>query len=133
MEGVMAMEERLRSKRLYKATIGVLKVIPMLLAFCAVLNMFFDFFNIDSGFLSIIGGISILPLLFLYLASYAFQFCTYHRMFLHYVLVSNILTCIDYYIGLPVSNLTLFMFHLFVIGLFLFLILYFYRKEKCCK
>ena len=129
----MAMEERLKSKRLYKATIGVLKVIPMLLAFCAVLNMFFDFFNIDSGFLSIIGGISILPLLFLYLASYAFQFCTYHRMFLHYVLVNNILTCIDYYIGLPFDNLFLFMLHLFVVGLFLFLILYFYRREKCCK
>lgn len=129
----MVMEERLKSKRLYKATIGVLKVIPMLLALCAVLNMFFDSFNIDSGVLSIIGGVSLLPLLFLYLASFAFQFCIYHRMFLRYVLINNILNGIDYYIGLPVSNDFLFMIHLFLIGLFLFLILYFYRREKCCK
>ena len=131
--GDTVVEERLKSKRLYKATIGVLKVIPMLLAACAILNMLFDFFGIDSGILSILGGISILPLLFLYLSSFAFQFCVYHRMFLHYIVANNILTGIDYYIGIPVSNCILLMIHLFLIGVFLFLVLYFYRKERCCK
>lgn len=110
-----------------------LKVIPMLQALCAVANMLFDFFGIDSGWLSMIGGISALPLLFLYLVSYVFRFCIYHRMFLHYILVSNILTWLDYYIHIPLSNSIWFMVHMFVIGIFLFLILYYYRKEKCCK
>ena len=105
----------------------------MLLALSAMLNMLFDFFCIDSSFISHFGGISLLPLVFIYLASYAFRFCEYHRMFLHYVVVNNILTYIDYYIGIPVSNEALLMIHIFIVGLFLFLILYFYKKEKCCR
>ena len=126
----MDVEERLARKRLYKVTIGVLKIIPMLLSFCVVLNMFFDFFGIDSGIISTIGGISFLPLLFIYLASFAFGFCRYHRMFLHYIVVNNVLTMADYYVGLSVDNVSLFMVHIFLVGLFLFLILYLYKHEK---
>ena len=126
----MDVEERLARKRLYKMTIGVLKIIPMLLSFCVVLNMFFDFFGIDSGIISTIGGISFLPLLFIYLASFAFGFCRYHRMFLHYIVANNVLTMADYYVGLPVDNVSLFMVHIFLVGLFLFFILYLYKHEK---
>ena len=59
-------------RALYKVTLAALKVIPMLLTLCAIMNMIFDFFNIDSGILSLIGGVSLLPLLFLYLVSYVF-------------------------------------------------------------
>lgn len=113
--------------------LGLLKVIPMLLAILAIINMLFDFFGIDSSIISMIGGVSILPLIFLYLASIVFQFCAYHRMFLHYVLANNVLTYIDYYVGIPISNRSLFMVHVILVGIFLFLVLYFYRKEKCCK
>ena len=61
----------------------VLKVIPMLLALTAIIGMMLDFLGIDGSVCSFIGGISFLPLLFLYLASYVFRFCIYHRMFLH--------------------------------------------------
>ena len=127
------MAERKASKRLHRIMLIALKVIPMLLAFCAMLNMFFDFFGIDSSVLSMTGGISLLPLAFLYVASYVFQFCIYHRMFLHYILANNSITWLDYYVGIPVDILTLFVIHVFLIGLFLFLILYFYRRERCCK
>lgn len=133
MVHVMVQEERLRSKMLYKITILLLKVIPMLLAICAVTNTMLDFAGIESTFLSIVGGISVLPLMFLYLASFAFCFCVYHRMFLDYILVNNLLTWFDYYIGIPISNKSLLALHIAIVGLFLFLILYFHQKEKCCK
>ena len=105
----------------------------MLLALSAMIGMLLDFFGKDSSIFSFIGGVSLLPLLFLYLASYVFRFCEYHRMFLHYVVANNILTYSDYYIGLPIDNAALFMIHVFLIGVFLFLVLYFYRRERCCK
>lgn len=105
----------------------------MLLAFCTVLNMLFDFFGVECSFLSLVGGISFLPLIFLYLSSIVFRFCIYHRLFLDYIVACNLVNCVDYYIGIPFSNAGLFMFHIILIGLFLFLILYFYRREKCCK
>ena len=129
----MTTEERYLERRIYKLMLGVLKVIPMLLALLAIANMLLDFIGINITILSLIGGVSLLPLAFIYLASYVFRFCEYHRMFLHYVLVNNILTYIDFYISIPVSILCLFVIHVILIGLFLFLVLYFYRKEKCCK
>ena len=125
--------EKFPERSLYKLLLIVLKVIPMLLALSAMIGMLLDFFGKDSSIFSFIGGVSLLPLLFLYLASYVFRFCEYHRMFLHYVVANNVLTYADYYIGLPIDNAALFMVHIFLIGLFMFLVLYFYRKEKCCK
>lgn len=129
----MRKAESVVSKRLYKVTIAALKIIPMLLALCVILNMLFDFFGIDSFIPSLLGGISILPLIFLYLTSYVFCFCAYHRMFLHYIVVNNVLTYTDYYIGLPFGNDMLFMIHVLIIGVFLFLVLYLYRKERCSR
>lgn len=105
----------------------------MLLAFCAASNTLCEFFRINGSAFSLLGGISLLPLLFLYLAAYVFEFCVYHRMFLHYVLVNNILVWFDYLVGIPVSDKMLFGVHFLVIIVFLFLVLYFYRKETCCK
>jgi len=129
----MKVEEKSLERRTHKLLLITLKVIPMLLALCAVIGMLLDFFDYDASLCSFIGGVSLLPLIFLYLASYAFRFCEYHRMFLHYVVANNILVYLDYYIGLPISNRSLLIIHLAIVGLFLFLILYFYRKEKCCK
>lgn len=126
-------KSRLASKRLYKVTIGALKIIPMLLSLCALLNTIFSFYWIDTDILSHIGGISILPLAFLYLVSYVFRFCTYHRLFLDYLFVTDILNIVDFYIGIPISNRWMFGLYLIISGVFLFAILYYYRKEKCCK
>ena len=117
------------TKRLYKVEICFLKVIPMLLALTALLNTLLSYFDIDAPLLSYIGGISLLPLLFLYLSSYVFKFCEYHRMFLHYVSVNWILNIIDYYWGIPVSNKNLFLLYMVITGIFLFLILYYHQKE----
>ena len=125
--------ERLPERRLYKVMLWLLKVIPMLLALSTILGTMFDFFGWNASLFSFIGGISFLPLLFLYLASYVFRFCIYHRMFLHYIVANNILTYADYLFGIPISTIALFSVHLVLIGIFLFLVLYFYRREKCCR
>ena len=99
------MVENLRSKLLYKIELRLLKIIPMILAFTALLNSILSYFNIDLYILSYIGGVSIFTMVFLYLSSYVFKFCEYHRMFLHYVVVTWIINTIDYYIGIPMNDL----------------------------
>jgi len=129
----MTAEERLLERRTYKLLLGMLKVIPILLAFLAIVNTALDFLGIESSVISMLGGMSVLSLIFLYLASYVFRFCIYHRMFLHYVLLNNTLSAFDYYVGIPVSTFDLLIIHVVLVGLFLFLVLYFYRKERCCR
>ena len=91
----MLVAENLRSKLLYKIELRLLKIIPMILAFTALLNSILSYFNIDLYILSYIGGISIFTMVFLYLSSYVFKFCEYHRMFLHYVVVTWIINTND--------------------------------------
>lgn len=127
------MEEKYLERRAHKILLILLKVIPMILALSAMTGTMLDFFCIDSSILSFLCGVSLVPLIFLYISSYVFRFCEYHRMFLHYIVVNNALVYWDYFIGVPVSTRGLFKIHIFVIGLFLFLILYFYKKERCCR
>ena len=122
------MEEPL-NYTLHKLVVFVLKIIPMLLATTSLLNTLLSYWDIDWPVLSYLGGISLFPLIFLYLASYAFKFCEYHRVFLHYVTVNWILNIWDYYWGIPISNKGLFMLYMVITGLFMFLALYFHQKE----
>ena len=119
-------------KRLHKLTIGVLKIIPMLMAAITLLNQVLSFFYIDWEVLGFIGGGSALTIIFLYIASHCFNFCNYHRMFLHYVVFCDILDLIDYYIGIPVSSVALFLINLIAAGISLFLILYLHQKHVRC-
>mgnify|MGYP003571308159 CR=1 FL=1 len=120
-------------KRLNRLTIGMLKVIPMLLALISLLNSTLSFFGIDLMILSYIGCTSLLSLAFLYLASYCFGFCEYHRMFLHYVVINDLLSIYDYHIGIPVSDIGLFLIHIILTGVALYLILYMHQKQKHVK
>ena len=106
----------------------------MILAFTALLNSILSYFNIDLYILSYIGGISIFTMVFLYLSSYIFKFCEYHRMFLHYVVVTWIINTIDYYIGIPINDLEYLCLQMIVAGISLFIILLLYYKtnKKLC-
>ena len=128
------MVENLRSKLLYKIELRLLKIIPMILAFTALLNSILSYFNIDLYILSYIGGISIFTMIFLYLSSYVFKFCEYHRMFLHYIVVTWIINTIDYYIGIPINDLEYLCLQMVIAGISLFIILLLYYKtnKKIC-
>lgn len=122
----MEKEEKLkqvRSKTLYKFELILLKFIPFILAFVCFLNTVFSYFGIDLEFLAHIGGISLLTLLFLYVSSYVFKFCMYHRLALHYVVINNVLNIYDYYIGVPLDDRNLFILYLVIAFIFLILIL----------
>ena len=123
------MVENLKSKTLYKIELGLLKVIPMILALTALLNSILSYFGIDLYILGYIGGVSIFTMLFLYLSSYVFKFCEYHRMFLHYIVSTWIINIIDYYVGIPISDLEYLCLQMIIAGISLFIILYLYVRS----
>lgn len=124
----MVVEEKLKSKLLYKIQLYLLKVLPMLIALAYLLNTILSLNGIDIPALSYIAGMSIMPLIFMYTSSYVFRFCGYHRMFLHYIVVNDIINIYDLYVGIPLDNRELLNVHVALAGLFLFLILYSYVK-----
>ena len=96
---------------------------------CYVLNSVLSYYNINGEILSVIGGQSILTWIFLYVSSFVFKFCIYHRLPLYYILVSDILAHYDNIIGIPVSNKELFVLNISIIGIFILLIVYFKFKQ----
>lgn len=120
------------NRGIYKLEIGLLKVIPIMTAASYLLNTILSYFYIELPILSLIGGMSLFPLLFVYVSSFVFHFCSYHRMFIYYIVVSDIISYVDYHInGLPMSNRSYLLLHLIIVGLLLFIILY--LKFKVCK
>lgn len=127
----MAVEEKSNVSKLhYKLFITVLKYIPMIIALCYVLNTVAAVFGIYIEPLSNIAGMSLFTWIFLYIATYVFRFCAYHRMFLWYILVDDLLNIIDYYYELSIDTGNLLMIHNSIIGIFLFIILYLYVKSN---
>ena len=123
----MGAEESL-NKLSYKLTIVAIKILPILIAALMFLRSVLYCLQIELFEISHICGMSLLTILFLYLVSYTFQFCAYHRMFLHYIVVVEALNYIDYYIGIPLSYSELLRVHIILAGIFLYIILYLHQK-----
>jgi len=119
------------NKTLYKLELYSAKVVPMLMAGITLANTVLSYFDIDAPCLSYIGGVSLLVVIKFYITSYAYKFCEYHRMFLHYIVVSTTLSIYDYTYGIPITDRSMFTLQLVIAGISLFLILY--LKFKVCK
>ena len=64
------------------------------------------------------------------MASYIFKFCIYHRIFLDYTVVSNILAIYDYYIGISVTDVEIMTLQLVLFFITIVIALIAHIKEK---
>ena len=123
------MVERNVNKALYKIELLLIKIIPFVIMLFYVLNSILSYFNIDIILLSVISGLSILTWLFLFISSFVFKFCIYHRLPLYYILISDIINYYDNIVGIPISNRSLFVLNIIIAGVFILLIVYFKFKQ----
>ena len=127
----MAVAEKSNAnKTVYKLEIKLLTYIPYMLALAYISNTALAYFQIKAELLSAICGISILPFLFILISSFVFKFCTYHRMMIYYVGISELLSWIDYYYIIPIRDNTYFIIMFIIFGIFLFLTEYFRIRQK---
>jgi len=112
------------NKSFYKIVLYLLKIITYLIAFIYLLNTTLSYFCIDAPILSLLGGLSILPTIYILLTSFAFKFCIYHRIPLYYIILSDCIAYYDIYYSIPISASTLFSINLIIAGICLFIILY---------
>lgn len=123
------MEESLKSKTLYKLLLLLLKYIPMIIALCYLINTIAAIFGLDCQVLSHISGMSLLTWIFIYLSAIVFRFCNYHKMFLWYIMVDDLISITDYYLNIPIEDFQIIGVHCAIAGISLFIILYLYVKS----
>ena len=127
----MVMEERQLTKTLYKLELYCIKIIPFIISLCYVLNTISSYIYKELPILSYIGGMSLLPLLFIYLSSFVFKFCITHRLPLYYIFISDCMSYYDMYIGIPISTKNFFVINLLIFGVFVLLLGYLkFRKNE---
>lgn len=119
------------TKLLYKIELLLLKSLPLGIALCYLLNSILSYFNINAEICSYLGGMSLLPLIFILVSSFVFKFCVYHRLPIYYIIVSDIINYYDLYIGIPLENRELFIMNMTIAGIFIVLIVF--TKAKICK
>jgi hypothetical protein len=124
----MIMEER--EMKWMRRCIKTMKITPMTLAFLYWLNTILGYIGWSQVFINLFAGVSVIPLIVLFVASYAFRFCGYHRMFLYYIVVSNSFCWLDVLFMFPLSNFCMFAILMVIAGVFLAVILYQWLHSK---
>lgn len=121
------MSGMVKHKRLLKVELFLVKVMPMIVSLAYLIIATSYCFGVDMSIMSSIAGMSFVPLLFMYVSSYVFGFCSYHRMFLHYIAFNDVISLMDAYIGIQYRMFLAFCVS--IIGIALFIILYLYVKN----
>lgn len=122
---VIKMEANL-SLKLVKLMRIYLKLVPIIIAILSFANCICAYFGIQLKFLA--HAFLFLLIGFVYIASYVLKFCEYHRISLHYIVIIYLINCYDYYIGIPVDYIELFM--IYSIITFIAIIIGIYLKLK---
>ena len=100
----------LKNKDLYKVDLFLLKLLPVIMVISHIIASYGAIFKVISGAAIIIQivshylGLVIAPIAFMYISSYVFQFCNYHRMFIHYIAVIELMNVTNWYFQLPITN-----------------------------
>lgn len=116
------------NKRMYKLELICVKYIPILIALITLIDNVLSYFDINVVLINYIAGTSFLTMIPMYISSYVYKFCEYHRMFLHYIVVNKIVMMIDLYIGIPLGDFMLLVLYLILAGIFAFMTLYLHQK-----
>jgi hypothetical protein len=124
------MNNTLKSKNLYKLLLVVLKGLPMVMALGFVISNTIPRINPVLNMIVHICGLTIPQFAFMYLSSYIFRFCSYHRIFLHYILAIQAITVTDWYIGIPISNNEIRYLQYAVSVVFAIIAIYLYIKHR---
>lgn len=133
----MSTENNLKSKALYKLTIATLKVLPIIMVLGYFLMLIGFYFDSKYIVISHILGTVIPPLIFIYITSYVFKFCAFHRIFIHYYAFINILNTSDHYLHPYFNEKIVTGLHDGVTVVFIItaiiMYIYKYKREKCMK
>lgn len=116
-------EVKLRSKFWYKLLLIIIKYYPSICIVSEIGYSLCEYLKTDGILFTFLGGCTLISLLFLYIASYVFRFCYLYRLSLHSILLVNVVTMYDSFIGIPISDLNILRIYLIIllIGLLSFI------------
>lgn len=129
------MVNQIIDKRQHKLMIFTLKILPAVMASSYLIELVSTLLGFGTQVLVNFIGMIVAPILFMYLASYVFKFCEYHRIFIHYVLILEILTTVKWYYPVIVTSQLVLNISFVLSGLLMLCVVFFnvykiYKKYR---
>lgn len=126
----MAAEVNSLRRSNYKIFLFINKYLPYVISLLYMVNTILYLFGIDLVVFSILGGMSILPMIYFTSVSFTFGYCSYHRLPLYYVILNDSINWLEYTIGIPITNTMFVSISLILMLLTIIISTILYLKEK---
>lgn len=126
----MLAEENSLKRNNYKAFLFINKYLPYVLSLLYMVNTLLSLSGIDLIIFSILGGLSLLPIIYFITVSFTFGYCLYHRLPIYYIIINDIINWLDYYIGIPISDMYFIAGSIVVMFIFIITTTILYLKDK---
>ena len=114
----------------YKVFLFINKYLPYVISLLYMVNTILYLFGIDLVIFSILGGMSILPMIYFISVSFTFRYCLYHRLPLYYVILNDSINWLEYTVGIPITNTMFISISLILMLLTIIISTILYLKEK---
>lgn len=117
-------------KKVNKILILSIKFYPILISLVLCLDNILHYLDIRLVFLDYCVFQTLSPILLMYLLSYVFSFCRYHRVFIHYMFIEWFLSYYDDSFQVPLSDKYFMYLQMIIFCISLFVALYLYMYDK---
>ena len=126
----MEKEVELGNRLLNKIFLIYTKYIPHIVAILYAIYTLLGFYGIDWNLMGCVFHVSLLIWIQLLFTSFRFKYCYVHRLPIYYIGLNELITCVDYYIGIPISEFNLLVIHILFICLMIIGYSFYYVKFK---
>ena len=126
----MAAEVNSLKRSNYKIFLFINKYLPYVISLLYMVNTLLYLCGIDLMIFSILGGMSVLPMIYFISVSFTFGYCLYHRLPLYYVVLNDTINWIEYTIGIPIPDVMFISISLILIFITIITSTILYLKEK---
>jgi len=129
-EDLITEEVRLENSLKHKSFLILIKYVFHILGLSYIVHTTLQFIGIDIVQFGCFFHVALIPWIIFMAISSIFRFCYVHRLPLYYIAINEIITDIDYYIGIPIEISNLIVVHLLLISGLIFGYSYYYIKYK---
>lgn len=123
------MSKRIKLKDIFILLIKYMPIVQMVGMLFNNLLFYFNIFNEFCYIIDFVIGNSLITTFLLFVCSYMFGFCNWHRLLITSNFVNITIASVDSVYTIPINNLELIMLYVIVYLIFLFIIIY----KRFCK
>ena len=95
-----------------------------------MVNTLLSLAGIDLIIFSMLGGLSLLPIIYFISVSFTFKYCLYHRLPIYYIILNDSINWLDYHIGIPIADMYFIAGSIVLMFVFITITTILYLREK---